>query len=318
MAEYGKLFSRIWNDPEFTSLDARAQQVYALLVSHSTRNHAGVLPLTLKRWAGSTADSTVENVTAALKRLAAKRFVVIDWDSEELLVRTFIRNDEIYKQPNLMVSALRFCRDVLSPRLRWALFDELTKLPDHKDRQKTEETANALVEGLERTPAEPIEEPFAEPIGDDPGVGGYLSAVGEHRHLQPAPSPTPPPQPKNGAGKALARFSREVNRTSRSSMAFQIAQAFSASQPVPIEGRLLADVGVQIDYCLNSQIPPPAIAAGLQAWNDSDAFATSQIPRFVMKANRGRVSPGVGKPTAKALGYDDAANQLLAELGVTQ
>ena len=121
MAEYGKLLSRIWSDPEFVALDARPQQLYCLLISYSTRNLAGVLPLTLKRWAKSTRDATIDNLTDALCDLAANEFIVIDWDTEEVLIRTYIRNDEVYRQPNLMAPSLeqRFVHHVWFQLMDW-------------------------------------------------------------------------------------------------------------------------------------------------------------------------------------------------------
>jgi hypothetical protein len=115
---------------------------------------------------------------------------------------------------------------------------------------------------------------------------------------------------QNGAGKALDRF-RETNLTARSLDAYRIAEAFSSSLPTPIEGSLLAGVGVQIDKCLKSNIPPPAIAAGLKAWTASDSWSPTQIPSFVHKANN---RPTNGKPTAKALGHDQALAELLEEV----
>jgi hypothetical protein len=91
--------------------------------------------------------------------------------------------------------------------------------------------------------------------------------------------------------------------------AYRIAAAFSESLPTPIETGLLAGIGVAIDKCLDAGIGPPAIAAWLKAWTDSDSFSPTQIPNFVHKANN-----RVGKATAKALGYDDALNELLKEV----
>lgn len=109
-------------------------------------------------------------------------------------------------------------------------------------------------------------------------------------------------------GKELAR---RMNETARSVESGRIASAFSQSLATPLEGGLLAKVGVEIDKCLRSSIPPPQIAAGLRAWTDSDSWAPSQIPMFVNKAaNRN----GRGKPTTKALEYQDAAEALLAEV----
>jgi len=118
----------------------------------------------------------------------------------------------------------------------------------------------------------------------------------------------------DGRGKALAVI-REANLTARSVDAYRIAEAFSASLPVPIEGNLLAGIGVQIDKCLRSDIPPTAVVEGLKAWNASDSWSPTQIPNFVNKANnRAAAAPAVGKATQKAMGYDAALQELLQEV----
>ena len=125
--------------------------------------------------------------------------------------------------------------------------------------------------------------------------------------------PTPqrlPARTNNGAELARRQFS---NLPARSATAYHIAEAFSAALPVPIEAGLLSGIGVQIDKCLKRGIPPPAIAAGLKAWTDSDSWSPTQIPNFVHKANN-RSKPTNGKPTEKALGYDDALAELLTEV----
>ncbi|OBG72058.1 hypothetical protein A5700_00790 [Mycobacterium sp. E1214] len=84
---------------------------------------------------------------------------------------------------------------------------------------------------------------------------------------------------------------------------------------MPVERGLLAGIGKQIDNCLKSDIPPTAIAAGLKVWSASDSWSPTQIPHFVLKAANSRAAGnGGGKPTAKAVGYDEAAAELLAEV----
>jgi hypothetical protein len=128
-------------------------------------------------------------------------------------------------------------------------------------------------------------------------------------YVNPAPHQSNAREP-DGRGKALARF-RETNRTARSIDANRNAEAFSASLPNPIEAGLLAGIGVQIDKCLKSSIAPHAIAVGLKAWTTSDSWSPTQIPTFVHKANSRAPN---GKPTEKALGYDQALTQLLEEV----
>jgi hypothetical protein len=103
----------------------------------------------------------------------------------------------------------------------------------------------------------------------------------------PQPQTSPPDPRTDERGKALAKI-RQANLTARSPEAYRIAQAFSDSQPVPIESGLLAEISAEVAKCLRANIPPTAIAAGLQAWTHSDRLYPSQIPRFVHKANNGQ------------------------------
>lgn len=118
---------------------------------------------------------------------------------------------------------------------------------------------------------------------------------------------------KNGAEHARSQFAALPSRTAA---AHQIAQAFSDSLPVPIETGTRTEIAVQIDKCLRDAIPPPAIAAGIRAWADSDSWHPSQIPKFVAKAAAKAAShrSGIGKPTEKARGYDQLAQELIEEL----
>lgn len=97
------------------------------------------------------------------------------------------------------------------------------------------------------------------------------------------------PRAKNGAALARQAFD-ELNTTAHSGQAHTIAQAFSRSQPAPIEHRLLSDIATEIDSCINAGIPPPQIATGLEAWQESDCWSTKQIPRFVQKAGQSKKS----------------------------
>lgn len=330
MAEYGKLLSRIWSDDHFTALDARSQQVYCLLISYSTRNLAGVLPLTLKRWAKATSDATTDTLTRALCVLSDMKFVAVDWGTEEVLIRTYIRNDEVYRQPNLMTAARKFALQIESHGLRWVLHDELKRLPDHKDADKTEVTANLLVEGLTRTLPEPFAEPFTEPIAEGPGVG--VSYVGKgntctyNEHQPPAPAPQPsaecfgdqplttvvPLHRTTGAEKALTLFSAIPSHHSQ--LARQIVALYSDSLDTPIDAKTGREIAQAVDTCIQAGQSPEAIAAGIELWAKSDSFSPSQIGKYVTKAAAARRPSGIGKPTQKAATTDQLAAEILAEM----
>ena len=171
---YGRIISTIWTDPDFTALTTATQLLYIRLVSSEARNHAGVLPLTVRRWAKSTADTTPESILKALNDLEAARFVVVDYDTEEVLIRTFIRNDNLWKQPKMMRCAISFALQVQSPTVRSALAEVISSCPGFCEEDDWVKAVNALVE----TPNEPlargsvgVSEGLGEPLRRGHGVG---------------------------------------------------------------------------------------------------------------------------------------------------
>lgn len=126
-----------------------------------------------------------------------------------------------------------------------------------------------------------------------------------------------PDRPKRGGGGAV-EVARRLNATARSVEADRIAAAYSASLDVPMEAGLRVELAVALDKCLKSRIPLHAIAAGIRAWDKSDSWSPSQVPKFVHKAGRAAAEStrGVAKPTTQALSAQQVADQLIAEMGL--
>lgn len=129
---HGKLFCSIWNDRDFRALDRPAQGMYAFLVSQDRLDYAGVLQITLRSWAAAAAGLTVAEVEDTLNVLEKHRFIVVDRDTEELMIRTFVRRDELWRQPKMMLAVVAAAQKIQSPRLRLALLAELDRLPLHE------------------------------------------------------------------------------------------------------------------------------------------------------------------------------------------
>lgn len=123
-----RIMVSIWNDPDFLALPSGPQRLYMFLLSQANLNHAGLLPLTVKRWARAAPDLTVESITADLAYLADRRYVVIDEETEELLVRTLVKGDGIWKQPKVMPAMAADATEISSSRLRFALRQELLSI----------------------------------------------------------------------------------------------------------------------------------------------------------------------------------------------
>jgi hypothetical protein len=136
---YAKVYRDIWTDPDFTGQPAAVQYLYLFLLSQPNLNAAGVLPLTIRRWAAAAGRVQAADIESDLTILEKARYVVVDYGTEELLIRTYVRNDEIWRIPNTLYSVLRDAERVSSTVLRQALADEFSLLPvDDLDGKRAE------------------------------------------------------------------------------------------------------------------------------------------------------------------------------------
>ncbi|NIL65020.1 hypothetical protein [Salinispora arenicola] len=123
----------IWTDPDFLALPPTPQRMFMFLISQSDLAHDGVIALRPRRWSKSAAGLDLVSVENDLAELAAARFVVIDDDAEELLIRSFIRRDKVYRQPNVLRAAQDHLEVVTSPIIRSAIGVELHRIANSGD-----------------------------------------------------------------------------------------------------------------------------------------------------------------------------------------
>lgn len=114
---YVKLLRSIWNDDTFRALTITEQWLYIALISQPDVSSAGVLPLVERRWARLADDADVAAVTTALDTLTTHGFVVIDDDTGEVWVRSYIRHDKQWASPNGRKSIVRAISSVLSTEI---------------------------------------------------------------------------------------------------------------------------------------------------------------------------------------------------------
>lgn len=127
-----RIFAAVWKDEPFLALPPTAQRLYFFLLSQPDLSYCGLLALRERKWARSAAGLTDADIMADLKTLAAaepKPFVVVDEETEEVFVRSLIRRDGIWKQPNLMKAAREAAKLIESSAIRSALVAELKRVP---------------------------------------------------------------------------------------------------------------------------------------------------------------------------------------------
>lgn len=124
---YAPIWVRIWSDEDFKQLHPLQQHMFFVLISQPRMNLCGVIDYIPKRIANCSYDMSVEDVELHVKALEKERYVVVDRDTQELLVRTFVRNDEILKIPNVAQGMSADYGEVMSTTLAAAIDKELIR-----------------------------------------------------------------------------------------------------------------------------------------------------------------------------------------------
>lgn len=126
---FAKMYLSVWNvGSDFYELSADAQWLYWTLLGHPLLSPAGVLPVQPRKWAKRSKGMTERRVQAALRELVdTGQKVMVDDDTEELLIRTFIAWDKGYKTPNIHTSITTSIQSIESHDLRVAATNALTQ-----------------------------------------------------------------------------------------------------------------------------------------------------------------------------------------------
>lgn len=178
--EYAKAWFSMFTDEHFTTQPRLDKLLYITLLAQPSMNYAGVLPLNFKRWGRAVREGvevcSERMLKAALIRLERNDYVFTDDDTGEVLVRSFIRRDQVDRQPNVLLSALRFAAAIESPKLSQILLSELMRieLPEVKGdkpgacklRDNLKRAFTQALSHLE-TLSEGFSEPFPEPFCED-------------------------------------------------------------------------------------------------------------------------------------------------------
>lgn len=298
-----RIFTTIWQDAQFLALSEGAQRLYLFLLSQPDLSHCGLIALRERRWARSAAGLTPDRVTSALKELDAARFVVIDEDTEEVLIRSLIRRDQIWKQPNIMKSAREAAQLIESSHLRVCLLEELRRLPPEDASDLARRVLADFIVDLEKgsgnpsanPSGNPSNEPSAAPSGaPSQGKGEGYGGKGEASPLPGIPSPLPP-----SAGTAPPRRDPGKPINAGDVIAAYMDGAKEAKLPAPAES-LRSRVGKQARALLadkNTDHDALLVAArnmGAGGWQDlavqMQRDAAAALPRD--SPGNGRYAPG--------------------------
>lgn len=209
MGKFAQIRPDMWLDDEWRALTPSAQHLYLALLTDPERSYCGVVDWRPARIVQRAAEWSVLEVMRAAVELSYAFFLVFDQDTEEVLVRSFMRHDGLLHQPRMAVSVANSFGVIGSNKIRSVVVHELGRLkkewPDldawEKPQMKTVLRQNA-------SDPKSLEVDLDMPLGVDLGVvlGLTQSSVSGLPTTTPAPTPTTAPSSKEDAASNEASY----------------------------------------------------------------------------------------------------------------
>lgn len=114
-------------DTDWRGLTVNAQWTYDAIATSELLSYVGVVDYRPGRIAALAKGQTPKRVESGVKELEAQRFVVVDWMTEELLIRTYVRHDGVLARVNMGKAMGRALAKVVSLDVREAILHELAR-----------------------------------------------------------------------------------------------------------------------------------------------------------------------------------------------
>jgi hypothetical protein len=127
--EFAQIKLSIWADDDWRDLSPDARYLYLTLLTSPTLTHCGTAdwrPARLSAVNGQARD-VIEDAGA---EMVNSLHILIDEETEEVLIRSFIRNDGLMKQPKMAVAMASAHAGVASATLRGVVVHEAKRLRD--------------------------------------------------------------------------------------------------------------------------------------------------------------------------------------------
>lgn len=327
--DHARINLDIWGDDDWLDLPPAAQHLYLVLYTSPSLSFCGAGEWHPGKIAQRAHGWTAADVVAAVPDLLDGQFILIDTDTDEFLVRSWIKHDRLYRVQNMAVSMANARAALASRQLRGVVVHEVQKLraaePD-LDSWKRDAVVNMLsqkaVDPTTIAPPSFSVSPNASP-SVTPKPRGWVS-----HGPTPAPSPTTapapqknPPYPPNGeptppaalpavpetaAGKPAARRGTQIRDDYMPSKS--VIDTIRAELPMVTNDQLQYQHAKFLDHWRKTGKPMKDWDACWRNWMRT----AGERGDFARTPNT--APNGIGKPTLKAAGYQAIAEQLIAEM----
>lgn len=179
--EFAPVPIKIWGEDAFRALSPGAQHLYFVLSTSPALSHAGVTDWRPRRVAALAAGWSVDDVVTAAAELIDALRIVVDEDTEEVLLVDHVRHDGILKQPRMATAMATAHAAIASAALRAVVVHELQRAHAEDPEAKGWGSA-AAAELLARTAVDPAGSRLRNGSGDgllEPSQNGSVEGSGK-------------------------------------------------------------------------------------------------------------------------------------------
>lgn len=210
---YAAVSRGIWIDDDFIQLTPAAQHLYFVLLTDPKLSYCGVSDWYPKRIATRAKNWTPDTIYQAALELDEKRLVIFDEDTEEYLIKSFVRYDGVLRHNRLCVSMASAYADIASRELRGVIVHQLMRI--HSEEPDLPAWSKPKVLDVLRRPViDPNNAPrlgmrLAISLGQELDIGLAQSLGQTSQSVWEPPTPAPAPAPLH-----QHHLSRDISITS--------------------------------------------------------------------------------------------------------
>ncbi|HEY3559634.1 MAG TPA: hypothetical protein VGL05_19330 [Kribbella sp.] len=168
--DHARIMVSIWGDDDFKALRAPQQHAFFVLLSQPRLSYCGVVDYLPGRFAALSKGMTAASVETTVEGLEKASYVVVDADTQELLVRSFVRHDGLLQSPNVTKAMAKDYGQIISPRIRAAVLAELQRArrdePDLAGWKAIKDKFPMLWEAITNPAPDPYENPSRNPYAN--------------------------------------------------------------------------------------------------------------------------------------------------------
>ena len=198
--DHARINLDIWGDDDWLDCEPDAQHLYLVLWTSPQLSYCGAGDWNPGRIASRAKGWTSEAVEIAGAKLSRDLFLIIDTDTDEFLMRSWVKHDGLWRTPNMAVSVANARADLASRTLRGVIVHEVAKIrannPDSSSWGR-----EAVVKMLSQKAADPATlEPYNPTVNpasnpwSNPGAKGY-GQLDANPTANPGRTPATTPSP---------------------------------------------------------------------------------------------------------------------------